>query len=74
MNIDARFFALAVFGIALLTGMDALAKALAGGYGTFQIVFFRYAVSLLLFAAAIPLLRPYGRAASGCVRTRRARC
>jgi S-adenosylmethionine uptake transporter len=58
MNIDARFFALAVFGIALLTGMDALAKALAGGYGTFQIVFFRYAVSLLLFAAAIPLLRP----------------
>lgn len=58
MNIDARFFALAVFGIALLTGMDALAKALAGGYGTFQIVFFRYAVSLLLFTAAIPLLRP----------------
>jgi drug/metabolite transporter (DMT)-like permease len=58
MNIDARFFALAVFGIALLTGMDALAKALAGGYGTFQIVFFRYAVSLLVFAAAIPLLRP----------------
>jgi len=58
MNIDARFFALAVFGIALLTGMDALAKALAGGYGTFQIVFFRYAVSLLLFALAIPLLRP----------------
>ncbi len=58
MNIEARFFALAVLGIALLTGMDALAKALAAAYGTLQIVFFRYAVSLLLFTAAIPLLRP----------------
>lgn len=58
MSVDARFFALAVLGIALLTGMDALAKALAGGYGTFQIVFFRYAGSLLWLALAIPLLRP----------------
>lgn len=58
MTGETRAFALAVFGIALLTGMDALAKALAEGYGTFQIVFFRYAVSLLWFAAAWPLLRP----------------
>jgi drug/metabolite transporter (DMT)-like permease len=58
MSAETRAFALAVLGIALLTGMDALAKALADGYGTFQIVFFRYAVSLLCFAAAWPLLRP----------------
>lgn len=58
MSVEARYFALAVLGIALLTGMDALAKALAEGYGTFQIVFFRYAVSLLWLAAAWPLLRP----------------
>lgn len=58
MSADSRFFALAVLGIALLTGMDALAKALADGYGTFQIVFFRYAGSLIWLAAALPLLRP----------------
>jgi S-adenosylmethionine uptake transporter len=50
---DTRAFALALLGIALLTAMDALAKALSPGYGTLQIVFARFALSgaiLIAFA------------------------
>ncbi|MFN7194153.1 MAG: DMT family transporter, partial [Rhodospirillales bacterium] len=58
MSTEARMFALAIGGIALLTVMDAIAKALAADYGTFQIVFARFAFSALWIGAAAFVLRP----------------
>ncbi len=56
-SLIARFpFVAACLGMALLTGMDALVKALSGGYPTFQIVFMRFAVTALLVGLAAILL------------------
>ncbi|MCA3260950.1 MAG: DMT family transporter [Telmatospirillum sp.] len=57
MSIETRMFALAIGGIALLTVMDAIAKALASDYGTFQIVFARFAFSALWIGAAALVVR-----------------
>ena len=58
MSTETRMFALAIGGIALLTVMDAIAKALAADYGTFQIVFARFAFAALWIGAAALVLRP----------------
>ncbi len=58
MSTEARMFALAIGGIALLTVMDAIAKALAADYGTFQIAFARFAFSALWVGAAALVVRP----------------
>lgn len=53
----ARFpFASALIGIALLTGMDSLVKALSGTYPTFQIVLTRFAITVLLLGAVVVML------------------
>lgn len=56
-GIIARFpFASALTGMALLTAMDALVKAVSGGYPTFQIVFMRFAVTAALVGAIVVAL------------------
>lgn len=46
-------FLMAAIGIALLTGMDAIIKQLNIGYGAFQIVFLRFAISAAIMAALV---------------------
>jgi len=58
MTAETRHFAIAVLGIAILTAMDAIAKALAEDFGTFQIVFMRFAVAFAWLVAFIPWTRP----------------
>lgn len=50
-------FLLAMLAMAALTGMDAVAKALAPDFSTMQIVFMRYLVPALLLALVIAALR-----------------
>ncbi len=52
----APAFALAILAMAALTGMDAVAKALAPDFSTMQIVFMRYLLPALILAAAIAAL------------------
>lgn len=53
-----RMFLLAVLGIAFLTLMDAVAKALAADYHTLQIVLGRFGFATLWIAALAIFLRP----------------
>lgn len=50
-------FFLALSGMALLTGMDAMVKSLSGGYPTFQIVFLRFAFSAFSIGALVFALK-----------------
>jgi drug/metabolite transporter (DMT)-like permease len=58
MSMQTRMFLIAVLGIAFLTVMDAIAKALTADYGTLQIVLARFAFATLWIGAVAAATRP----------------